>query len=285
MPKKLHLYQKGSIIYVYLKKVFMSKISFDLFKQSCEERGYNERIYEDRNVFVLYSNNGIKCEIKKNHYTIGWLAKPEDVKVMREKFIEAGFSEKFGKRAEKRKDEKDFINVHFDGDILESFWILVGVIESIETIVRKVRGQAIKPIAREVSERNIFEKIAKTLKFHIDIEHGFGLDNPRASLESDSIDHLITIGESVNRTKENTYREHIVPCVMIYNQAIKMIQENCTITEIAQMLKQNLAIVLITNEEAELLDNELDMQTSMPENWKFGDSVFARLDAAQIRLK
>ena len=63
----------------------MSKISFDLFKKSCEERGYTERIYEDRNVFVLYSNNGIKCEIKKNHYTIGWLARPEDVKVMREK--------------------------------------------------------------------------------------------------------------------------------------------------------------------------------------------------------
>lgn len=263
----------------------MSKISFDLFKQSCEERGYTERIFEDRNVFVLYSNNGIKCEIKKNHYTIGWLARPEDVTVMRQKFIEAGFAEKLGKRAEKRKDEKDFINIHFDGDILENFWVLVGIIESIETIVRKIRGQAIKPIPREVSERNIFEKIAKTLKFHIDIEHGFGLDNPRASLESDSIDHLITIGESVKRTKENTYREHIVPCVMIYNQAIKMIQENCTITEIAQMLKQNLAIVLITNEEAELLDNELDMQTSMPEGWQFGDSVFARLTVAQIQLK
>jgi hypothetical protein len=51
------------------------------------------------------------------------------------------------------------------------------------------------------------------------------------------------------------------------------------------MIKNNLAIVLITNEEAELLDNELDMQTSMPENWKFGDNVFARLVTAQIQLK
>ena len=263
----------------------MSAIPFNLFKNSCEERGYTERVYETPGVCVLYSNNGIKCEIKKKHYTIGWDAKPEYVKVMREKFIDAGFTENRGKRAEKRKDDRDFMNIQFDGDVLENFWVLLGIIESIETIVKKVRGQAIKPIPREVSERNIFEKIAKTLKFHIDIEHGFGLDNPRASLESDSIDHLITIGESVNRTKENTYREHIVPCVMIYNQAIKMIQENRTITEIAQMLKQNLAIVLITNEEAELLDNELDMQTSMPENWKFGDSVFARLDAAQIQLK
>jgi len=260
-------------------------IPFNTFKNSCEERGYTERIYEDRGVLVLYSNNGIKCEIKKNHYTIGWLAKPQDVKVMREKFIEAGFTEKFGKRSEKRKDQKDFINVHFDGDILESFWILVGIIESIESIVRKVRGQAIKPIAREVSERNIFEKIAKRFKYFIDNEDGFGLENTRALLEGDSIDHLITIGESINRTKENTYREHIVPCILIYNQAVTMTMEKRSVTEIAQMIKNNLAIVLITNEEADRLDHELDLQTSMPEGWNFGDNVFSRLEMAKISLK
>jgi len=260
-------------------------IPFTLFKESCNDRGYTERIFEDRGVYVLYSNNGIKCEIKKNHYTIGWLARPEDVKVMRQKFIEAGFSEKFGKRSEKRKDEKDFINVNFDGEILENFWVLVGIIESIETIVRKVRGQAIKPIPREVSERNIFEKIAKRFKYFIDSEDGFGLENTRSLLEGDSIDHLITIGESVNRTKENTYREHIVPCIMIYNQAVTMTMEKASITEVAQMIKTNLAIVLITNEEANLLDNEMDMQTTMPEGWNFGDSIFARLTSAQIQLK
>jgi len=260
-------------------------ISFSLFKESCAERGYTERIFEDRGVLVLYSNNGVKCEIKKNHYTIGWLAKPEDVAVMRQKFIEAGFSEKTGKRSEKRKDAKDFINVHFDGDVLEEFWVLVGIIESIETIVRKTRSQAIKPIPREVSERNIFEKIAKRFKYFLEAEDGFGLENTRALLEGDSIDHLITIGESVNRTKENSYREHIVPCIMIYNEAITMTMNKRSVAEVAQMIKTNLAIVLITNEEAMLLDNELDMQTSMPENWKFGDDVFARLAVAQIHIK
>lgn len=260
-------------------------VDFNIFQEACNDRGYTERVYREQGKWpVLFSNNGVKCEIKKSHYTFGWLLKPEDVQTIREKFLELGYTEKQGKR-QGRKDEKDFINVPFDGDVLETFWELVGIIESIETIVKKVRGVAIKPIPREVSERNIFEKIAKTLKFHIDIEHGFGLDNPRASLESDSIDHLITIGESVNRTKTNTYREHIVPCVMIYNQAIKMIQDNCSIAEVAQMLKQNLAIVLITNEEAELLDNELDMQTTMPEGWEFGGDVFARLKAANIELK
>lgn len=263
----------------------MAKISFDLFKTSCEERGYTERVYEEQNNCVLYTTNGVKCEVKKNHYTVGWLAKPEDVAEMRKQILAQGFTEKIGKRSEKRKDAKDFINIEFDGDILENFWIIVGTIESITTIVRKVRGQAIKPIPREVSERNIFEKIAKRFKYFIEAEDGFGLENTRALLEGDSIDHLITIGESVNRTKENTYREHIVPCIMIYNEAITMTMDKRSVTEVAQMIKNNLAIVLITNEEADKLDNELDMQTTMPEGWNFGDSVFARLNVAEIKLK
>lgn len=263
----------------------MSAISFNLFKSSCEERGYTDRVYQEQNNCVLYTNNGVKCEIKKNHYTIGWLARPEDVAEMRKRILAQGFSEKIGKRSPARKDAKDFINIPFDGDILENFWIIINTIESIETIVKKVRGQAIKPIPREVSERNIFEKIAKRFKYYLDNDDGFALDKWREQLEGDSIDHLITIGESVKRTKENTYREHIVPCVMIYNQIITMLQEKRSVTEIAQMIKNNLAIVLLTNEEAELIDHELDMQTSMPEGWNFGDSVFARLDVAKIQLK
>jgi len=263
----------------------MAAISFNLFKNSCEERGYTERVYEEQNNCVLYTNNGIRCEIKKGHYGIGWNACSEYVAEIRKQLLAQGFTEKNGKRTRNRKDEKDFVNIHYDGDILENFWILVGIIESIETIVRKVRGQAIKPIPREISERNIFEKIAKRFKYFIDNEDGFGLENARALLEGDSIDHLITVGESVNRTKENSYREHIVPCIMIYNQAVTMTMEKRSVTEVAQMIKNNLAIVLITNEEAELLDNELDLQTSMPEGWKFGDNVFARLDIAKINLK
>lgn len=262
----------------------MAAIAFNVFKTSCEDRGYTERVYEEQTNCVLYTNNGIKCEIKKSHYTVGWLAKSEDIAEMRKRILVQGFTEKVGKRGN-RKDAKDFININFDGDILENFWIIVSTIENIETIVRKVRGQAIKPIAREISERNIFEKIAKRFKYFIDNEDGFGLENTRALLEGDSIDHLITIGESVNRTKENTYREHIVPCIMIYNQAITMTMEKSSVTEIAQMIKSNLAIVLISNEEADKLDGELDMQTSMPEGWKFGDDIFARLKTAGIVLK
>jgi len=262
----------------------MSAISFNLFKSSCEERGYTDRIYEDQGSLVLYTNNGIRCLIRKNNYAMGFGANLKDVNDIRERLLSQGFIELPGKRSQ-RKDGKDFVNIKFDGDILENFWIIINTIESIETIVKKVRGQALKPIPREVSERNIFEKIAKRFRYFIDNEDGFGLENARALLEGDSIDHLITIGESVKRTRENTYREHIVPCIMVFNQAVTMTMEKRSVTEVAQMIKNNLAIVLITNEEAELLDNELDMQTSMPEGWNFGDSVFARLDVAKILLK
>ena len=262
----------------------MAAISFGTFKESCEERDYEPRSHEEKSLYV-FSKNGIKCEIKKNNYTVGWEAKPEYIAEIRKHLIEAGFTEKLGKRAEKRKDEKDYMHVPFDGDVLENFWIIVAIIESIESIVKKIRGQAIKPIPREVSERNIFEKIAKRFRYFIDNEDGFGLENARSLLEGDSIDHLITIGESVKRTKENTYREHIVPCIMIFNQAVTMTMEKRSVTEVAQMIKNNLAIVLITNQEADLLDGELDMQTSMPEGWNFGDSVFARLETAGIMLK
>ena len=262
----------------------MSLISFDSFRVSCEERDYEAR-KQDEKFWYIFTNNGIKCEVKRDRYTLAWGAKSEDVAEIRKRILEAGFTETMGKRASSRKDAKDYIHVNFDGDIIENFWILIGIIESIETIVKKIRGQAIKPIPREVSERNIFEKIAKRFRYFIENEDGFGLENARALLEGDSIDHLITIGESTGRTKENSYREHIVPCIMIFNQAVTMTMEHRSITEVAQMIKQHLAIVLITNQEADRLDNELDMQTSMPENWKFGDDIFARLNLAGITLK
>ena len=261
-------------------------INFKLFKSSCEERGYTDRVYEDQGSCVLYTNNGVRCLLRKNDYAIGFGANLKNVNDIRTRLVEQGFTEPAGKRSQ-RKDGKDYVNIKFDGDILENFWIIINTIESIDTIVKKVRGQAIKPITREVSERNIFEKIAKRFKFYLDNKDGFALDKWRDQLESDSINHIITIGESVNRSDLNTYREHIVPCVLIYNEIIRMLMDKCSITEVAQMIKNNLAIVLITNEEASILDDadKLDMQTSMPEGWKFGDDIFARLKVAGIKLK
>jgi hypothetical protein len=260
-------------------------MDFNTVKASCDAREYT-RVYQEGKATAIFTNNGIKCVAKPKLVIIGFGNAEKDVESIREVLREHGYEEQRSKRRfEKRKDGNVYLQIPFKGDPLDELWEIIGLIEAIPTIVKKVRGQAIKPFTKEVCERNIFEKIAKRFRFAVDSEDGYMLDNTRSLLEGDSIDYLITIGESVGHTKENTYREHIVPCIMIFNQAVTMTMEGRSVTEVAQMIKNNLAIVLITNEEAELLDGELDLQTTMPEGWKFGDSVFARLDTAGIKLK
>jgi hypothetical protein len=57
-----------------------------------------------------------------------------------------------------------------------------------------------------------------------------------------------------------------------------------TLSEMAQFLKTHLAIVLVTKQEAEKMDIELGMRTSMPDGWNWGDSVFSRLEVAGIEV-
>ena len=88
----------------------MAAISFSSFKKSCEEREYTDRVYEEQNNCVLYTNNGVKCEIKKKHYTFGWRARLEDVVEMRKQILAHGFTEK------PRKDAEKCITIDFDGE-------------------------------------------------------------------------------------------------------------------------------------------------------------------------
>lgn len=55
--------------------------------------------------------------------------------------------------------------------------------------------------------------------------------------------------------------------------------------EVAQMLERFLRTAHITREEADYLDHELKLKTTMPEDWSWDTgSVMARLDKAQISL-
>lgn len=105
----------------------------------------------------------------------------------------------------------------------------------------------------------------------------------RSTLGFDNVDEFITVGASVNRTEDNSYREHVVPCDFITNSAIEMLENGSSKTEVALMVKQNLAIVLITKEEARTLDVDLGLKTDMPNGWAIGDDVLARLTAANIK--
>jgi hypothetical protein len=255
---------------------------FAVFKQQCADRGYTNAIdqtqYSDPQfIYAMRTNNGIKCEIKPDMYTLGLQSKYlEDIRIA----CEAEgyeFTKKTGKYyCIKHEDDDDWFEVFFD---------IVDIIENIETIPQNRRTSAVKVFTKEVAERNIFEKIARRYRNAYDNKDQYMLDAARQLLSGDDIDHLLTVGESVARTDTNTYREHIVPCILIHNHAVEMTVNGATIATVAQMIKTNLAIVLITNEEADRLDTELGLQTVMPEGWQWGQDPFARLVAANIALK
>jgi hypothetical protein len=112
----------------------------------------------------------------------------------------------------------------------------------------------------------------------------------RKSLGFDAVDRLITVGHSdlaLDSKRTEHWREHVVPAVMIRNKACDMAREHASPQEISDFLKAHLAIVIITKDEARLLDQQLtsngkSMRTSMPEGWKWGQDPFARLKAAGI---
>ncbi|MGX1187452.1 hypothetical protein AB7M29_005131 [Pseudomonas sp. F-14 TE3623] len=82
-----------------------------------------------------------------------------------------------------------------------------------------------------------------------------------------------------------SYREHVVPCVLIRDQSIKMYQEGKMIEDVARMIEKHLAIVLISEEEKNLLDKQRGWKTTMPEDWAFGaGDPFARLTSSGIEF-
>lgn len=113
----------------------------------------------------------------------------------------------------------------------------------------------------------------------------------RAGMGFDSHDNLMTIGYSVAASSqvaisgdsEGLWREHLVPCCIVIEEARRMAEAGASAPAIAQMLKTNLAIMIITKEEQVTLDSRY--KTTMPDGWKFGDSVFARLDAEGVGIR
>lgn len=143
--------------------------------------------------------------------------------------------------------------------------------------LEKVSARAV----RKTADQGYFEKTAQLIEFAVKLQHWDVLD--RGSLGFDAHDELITVGESkaaLANPDAPKWREHIVPCTMVKEEAIRMVEDGATVPQIAQMLKENLAIVVLTAQEAKRLDSVY--KTTMPKGWNFGDSVFARLDATGI---
>jgi len=253
-------------------------MEFEAFKASCAEHGYTDRVSDCGKYYVMFTKNGIKTEIKAQWYTVGYGRSQSDLDVLERAFQEHGFPIKNRKNS--------VINIAYEEgfDILERFWEIVAMEEDIDEIVAISRGTGTKVFTREQADTAIWSKIARAYRFAIDNEHQYMLDDHRNILCADAVDHLITIGSSAAHNAEDSYREHVVPCVMIHNRAIELTRAGEPACVVAAMIAANMMIVQITSAEAELLDETLGLRTSMPEGWTWGDSPLARLHFAGIKL-
>ncbi len=163
----------------------------------------------------------------------------------------------------------------FDLDIFESAFNFLSEHQALEEVENK--RMSTKLFAYKYSPI----KIAERYQFAITNKDQPMLDLCRSLLDADKFDKKISINFA---SIERTYREHLVPCVMIHNHIIEMIQSDKTLTEVAKVISHHLKIAYIKPDEAKTLDYEMKLRTSMPNGWNWGDSIMARLNAAQIEL-
>lgn len=93
---------------------------------------------------------------------------------------------------------------------------------------------------------------------------------------------LITLGTSSNGSG---HIEHVVPCVVIRDEAFAMFWEGKPLDDVEKMVGRLLRIAHITKEEARHIDYQLGLKTSMPPGWDLETgAITARLDAGGIAL-
>lgn len=84
----------------------------------------------------------------------------------------------------------------------------------------------------------------------------------------------------------DSYKEHVVPRVMLCEEAHRMYESGSTIDAVAVMIKKYLKIVLISNEEQHHIDHVLGLKTKMPDGWSFGDGdPYARLREGKVSFE
>jgi len=95
-------------------------------------------------------------------------------------------------------------------------------------------------------------------------------------------DDYVRIGSSLKGAHR---REHVVPCALLRDQALRMFREGSSIEAVAEMIERNLLIAMISSEERFHLDVTLGLKNKMPAGWQFGiNDPMDRLKAAGIIL-
>jgi hypothetical protein len=133
-----------------------------------------------------------------------------------------------------------------------------------------------------------FQEIATLIKFCVDNSLYWPLKNWRKTLGFDDVDELIVIGRSPT-CHTAPYREHVVPVSLIREEAKNLAEKGAPARVIAEFIRCHLFVVIISEEQALLLNKPLDqggrsLKNSMPEGWIFGDDPLERLRSAGITI-
>lgn len=260
-------------------------IEFQLFENFCIQHGY--KAVDQRkdkipsNIYAIRTRNGVKVEIKTTKkitsYVAGFGLNTEKLDLLKIELESQGMII--------LKYNPTFLYIKFDNDILNGFLTLVKYIEDIDAIAQRKAG------ARRLIESTGYDPfLAMAELIQLAIKTGRSEWMGRGNGTFDSIDNIITIGYSIKGRQQelngkNAYREHIVPCTLIERKAIEMLKQGSTIEQVSEMIRANLFILKISDEEAYKLDIELGLRTVMPNDWEFGQDVYSRITFAGIQLE
>lgn len=80
-----------------------------------------------------------------------------------------------------------------------------------------------------------------------------------------------------------TYREHVVPCVLVQAKATELLRHGIPEAIVAEWIEPFVRIVRIDKADAKQLDGPLGLKQVMPDGWQFGHGcVYARLHQLEI---
>ena len=84
---------------------------------------------------------------------------------------------------------------------------------------------------------------------------------------------------------EKLHAEHVIPNNMVFSRLVELANSGLSDEELASFLRESCIVVVITKNEANVLDSVIGLRKDMPEGWTWGEDPLLRLSAAGIRLE
>jgi hypothetical protein len=152
-------------------------------------------------------------------------------------------------------------------------------------------GPAVAEPPGEPRSDTYFLEIATLIKFCVENNFTWPLKNWRKTLGFDDVDAFTVIGRSVlSHLATSTRREHVIPVSLIREEAKSLAEKGAPASVIAEFLRCNLYVAIISEDEARLLDcspsnGGISLKNCMPEGWVFGGDPLERLKSAGIPIQ